>query len=298
MQTIQTIQFYQDTREERLPGFAPEFPYIATRCEIGGDTYRFAPWHWHQAVELFVIQSGTLVYDTPARRLVFPPGSGGFVNSNVLHTTRPQQPGAPVLQQLHIFDPSLIAGAHGSRIEKDYVLPLLTAPGADLLRLDPADAAAAPLLARLQASFAIPEGPGYELRIRAALSELWLGLLALRPAPNTAPRPAADDKIKQMMRYIDEHYAEPIRTADLAAAAWLSERECFRVFREMLHTTPGAYLQQYRIRQACRLLAETQQPLGEIGYACGLGSASYFGKQFREVMGCTPSAYRAQMAGL
>ena len=298
MQTIQTIQFYQNTREERLPGFAPEFPYIATRCEIGGDTYRFAPWHWHQAVELFVIQSGTLVYDTPARRLVFPPGSGGFVNSNVLHTTRPQQPGAPVLQQLHIFDPSLIAGAHGSRIEKDYVLPLLTAPGADLLRLDPADAAAAPLLARLQASFAIPEGPGYELRIRAALSELWLGLLALRPAPDTAPRPAADDKIKQMMRYIDEHYAEPIRTADLAASAWLSERECFRVFREMLHTTPGAYLQQYRIRQACRLLAETQQPLGEIGYACGLGSASYFGKQFREVMGCTPSAYRAQMAGL
>ena len=94
MQTIQTIQFYQNTREERLPGFAPEFPYIATRCEIGGDTYRFAPWHWHQAVELFVIQSGTLVYDTPARRLVFPPGSGGFVNSNVLHTTRPQQPGA------------------------------------------------------------------------------------------------------------------------------------------------------------------------------------------------------------
>ena len=94
MQTIQNIQFYQGTREERLPGFAPEFPYIATRCEIGGDTYRFAPWHWHQAVELFVIQSGTLVYDTPARRLVFPPGSGGFVNSNVLHTTRPQQPGA------------------------------------------------------------------------------------------------------------------------------------------------------------------------------------------------------------
>ena len=107
-----------------------------------------------------------------------------------------------------------------------------------------------------------------------------------------------DDKIKQMMRYINEHYAEPIRTADLAASAWLSERECFRVFREMLHTTPGAYLQQYRIRQACRLLAETQQPLGEIGYAYGLGSAIYFGKQFREVMGCTPSVYRAEMAGL
>ena len=298
MQTIQTIQFYQNTREERLPGFAPDFPYIATRCEIGRDVYRFAPWHWHQAVELFVIQSGTLVYNTPARQLVFPPGSGGFVNSNVLHTTHPQHPGETVVQMLHIFDPSLIAGAHGSRIEKDYVLPLLTAPGADLLQLHPADKAAAPLLARLWDSFAIPEDPGHELRIRAALSELWLGLLAQLPPPDTAPRPAADDKIKQMMRYIDEHYAEPIRTADLAAAAWLSERECFRVFREMLHTTPGAYLQQYRIRQACRLLAETQQPLGEIGYACGLGSASYFGKQFREVMGCTPSAYRAQMAGL
>ena len=157
MQTIQNIQFYQDTREERLPGFAPEFPYIATRCEIGGDTYRFAPWHWHQAVELFVIQSGTLVYDTPARRLVFPPGSGGFVNSNVLHMTEMLSRTEENVQYLHIFDPVLIAGAYGNLIEKKYVTPLAAASQLELIRLTPDIPEQAEILTMIRQAFRLDE---------------------------------------------------------------------------------------------------------------------------------------------
>ena len=45
---------------------------------------------------------------------------------------------------------------------------------------------------------------------------------------------------------------------------------------------------------ACRLLRETQRSVSEIGYTCGLGSSSYFGKVFREVTGSTPTDYRAK----
>ena len=80
MQKIRQIEFEAGSREERLPGFAPDFPYIATRAELDRYAERFVPWHWHRAVELFYMESGSLEYETPAGRMVFPKGSGGFVN--------------------------------------------------------------------------------------------------------------------------------------------------------------------------------------------------------------------------
>ena len=60
MEVVRRIQFHAGTREELLPGFSPEFPYISTRAEIDRYEKRFVPWHWHRAVELFYMQSGTL----------------------------------------------------------------------------------------------------------------------------------------------------------------------------------------------------------------------------------------------
>ena len=40
------------------------------------------------------------------------------------------------------------------------------------------------------------------------------------------------------------------------------------------------------------MLADSQIPITEIGYACGFGNASYFGKIFREYTGSTPLQYR------
>ena len=58
MQIIHSIQLHSGSNEENLPGFTPEFPYIASRAEL--DHYRefFVPWHWHKAVELFYMESG------------------------------------------------------------------------------------------------------------------------------------------------------------------------------------------------------------------------------------------------
>ncbi len=44
----------------------------------------------------------------------------------------------------------------------------------------------------------------------------------------------SNDKIKLMMVYIHEHYGEKISIPELAAAAYLSERECYRVFHGCL----------------------------------------------------------------
>lgn len=295
MKRIRGIELEAGSREERLPGYDSGFPYIASWVELDCYPEGVCPWHWHQAVELFYVESGALEYSTPHGRTVCPRGSGGFVNAGALHATRVLPAGEACVQLVHLFDPSLIAGAQGSRIEGQYVLPLTAAAQVEFLPLAPGDPAQAALLEQVRAAFALDAGaPGYELRLRGLLSEIWLGLLELaRPALEHPAQPSrASAQVKVLLAYIHEHCAEKITVAQLAAAAYLSERECFRLFRDYLHTTPSAYLRACRLQRACQLLTGTDASLTEIGHACGLGSSSYFGRQFRQAMGCTPSAYR------
>lgn len=296
MRITRRLEFQPGSKEEKLPYAVSEFPYVASRAEL--DDYRqpFVPWHWHSAIELFYMESGCLKYRTPNGTAVFSAGSAGMVNSNVLHMTEIQTHKERNIQLLHIFDPKLLAGNHGSVIEKKYIAPILTSSRLEIISLNPGEPEQASIIDSIRQAFSLPEDElGYEIRIREALSDIWLRLFRLcTPILQNRPQPAdrTADKVKQMMIYIHEHYSEKISVPELAELAFLSERDCYRVFRNHLHMTPAAYIKSYRMQIACQLLADTQMQITEIGYACGLGNASYFGKLFREFTGYTPLQYR------
>lgn len=296
MRITRSLAFQAGSKEEKLPYDTPDFPYIASRAEL--DFYRefLVPWHWHNAIELFYMESGALKYDTPHETLVFPTGSAGMVNANVLHKTRLLSHNERNIQLLHIFDPQLLAGNHGSLIEQKYISPIVTASRIELIALRPDKPEQAAVIASIREAFSLSEKElGYEFKIREALSQIWIQLFRLctpllKEKPQTGGRAA--DKVKGMMAYIHTHYAEKITIPELAEAAFLSERECYRVFQTYLKMTPTDYIRSYRIQIACRLLAESHIPVTEVGNACGMENASYFGKVFREATGFTPLQYR------
>lgn len=295
MKDIRNILFHAGSKEEFLPGFSTEFPYIATRVFIDHYIGRFVPWHWHKAVEIFYMESGTLEYCTSKEKWVFPAGSGGMLNSNVLHSTKALERTEGTIQILHIFDTSFLAGEHGSRIEQKYILPLATALQVEMIPLYPKNPKEAEILMLIKDAFRLKEQDfGYEIELREALTKIWLLLFeqARAQMENKEEYDKNNDKIKEMMIYIHEHYDRKISVEELAASAFLSERECFRVFRSCLHMTPMEYMKNYRLQMACQMLTRGQASVTEIGQACGLGSSSYFGKVFREYAHCTPLEYR------
>jgi len=297
MQNIQSIELVRETREELLPNFSPDFPYIATCAELDKYMDDNVPWHWHRTVELFYMKSGTLEYTTPKGKWTFPAGSGGMVNSNVLHSTSFRTAKDSNIQLLHLFDPSLLAGGHGSRMETKYILPLVTAPNVELIPLYPDDPAQASILVEIRQAFDLSEQEwGYELKLRDALCRIWLKLFDLaRPDIAQDNRTHdSDDKIKALMVYIHEHYQGPISVEQLAQTVYISKRACFRLFQENLHMTPVEYIRSYRLQRSCQMLINTKESITQIAYLCGLGSSSYFSKVFREKYGCTPLEYRRQ----
>ena len=300
MKKVSQISFYTGSREELLPGFTSKFPYISSCSDITKHPGHFCPWHWHPAMELFYLKQGSLEYNTPGSRILLAEGCGGLINSNVPHMTRPGPDFASSTQLLHLFDPSFISGVHGSLIDEKYVTPLTTASQIEIIPLYPDHPEHKQVLSAIRDSFLISENtPGYELKLRSALSDIWFQIFELAlPLMQTKDRfDKRNKRLRLMMVYIHEHYAEKISVKDIAGTAFASERECFRLFHDCLHMSPAEYIKNYRLQAACDMLANTREHITFISQSCGFGSSSYMGKIFRESMGCTPNEYRTKLRG-
>ncbi len=75
----------------------------------------------------------------------------------------------------------------------------------------------------------------------------------------------ASERMKQMLRYVEEHYAEELTVERMADCVALSESACLRSFRQLLGITPIQYVKQFRVEKAAELLRSTRLKTGEIG---------------------------------
>ena len=284
-----------DRQREKLLGYDPGFPYTALDCAFDGYAGSCVDWHWHATLEINVCTAGVLKTCTQRGEYLVKPGDGILVNANVLHRNEAFEGATGVRAQTHMFDRGMLAAAEQPL--RRYVTPVVECVLLDALPLSRADAAQREILDLLSRVFAAAgeEADGYELEICALLTRIWQGVYALaRPllgARQPAPRPETA-RLKQMLGYIREHYAEDIAPADIAAAAGVCERECFRCFKQDLGTTPLSSLTDFRLRKAGELLRETGLSVTEIASACGFANASYFGKVFRRRMNLSPLQYR------
>ena len=155
----------------------------------------------------------------------------------------------------------------------------------------------AEILHLLRNAFLLNENEvGYEISLNRALLDIWLKIYVLYRGQerHRYKKTRNIDAAKRMMLYIREHLADSLTVKELADAVFLSERECYRIFRECLHTTPVSYMIDCRLREARRLLAVSNMSVTEISYSCGFGSGSYFSRVFSREQGCTPNEYRAK----
>lgn len=264
-------------REELVDAMAEDFPYLGVLSQHDRYHDRAVPWHWHQELEFFYVLRGKVDYVTPNERVALSAGSAGLVNANVLHMTHAHEGRQGVSVLVHMLRPQLIA-EKGGQIWRNSVEPLTSASSVELLYVTPDDPASEPLRSCMLRSFETAAGrpDHWELRLRTELTEMWLMFLELA-GPRLAdgfvsPPSPREERLKAMMDYVGRHYAERIRVRDLANAAFSSERECHRDFREGLGVTPARHLRDYRIQESCRMLVHTTRPISVVGEMSGLGS--------------------------
>lgn len=100
------------------------------------------------------------------------------------------------------------------------------------------------------------------------------------------------EDIKTSLAYIKEHYKEKLYIADLARQLNLNEQYFCRFFKKAIGCPPMRYLNEYRIKQARRLLEETDLSVMEICLECGYNNLGNFLREFRKQTNLTPLQYR------
>ena len=92
---------------------------------------------------------------------------------------------------------------------------------------------------------------------------------------------------------MDRSYDRPLDVASLARIALTSEAHFIRTFKETFGETPHRYLQRRRLERAMALLRETERPVTQVCLDVGFSSLGSFSRTFNDVIGMSPTAYRA-----
>jgi AraC-like DNA-binding protein len=154
-----------------------------------------------------------------------------------------------------------------------------------------------------------------ELRAFAGLAESGESHVVLMPDARAVPEPSVQqilarfqqviatdlrlaagsittpEVVRRAMRFMENHYAQPVTVARVAAHAGRSSQHLSALFRQHAGTTVHEYLVRVRLRHAIRLIRKGVK-IEAVSLMVGYRSKKNFYRHFKTHLGATPSAYR------
>ena len=274
-----------------------DYPVDIINYDFTASNPTMVRWHWHEDVEFQYIIEGKFYITCGETTLNTSKGDIIFINQNVRHFMTPACQDDCKLCSI-IVNPQFIIGLGQLELQKKYVSPVLLSSALENLHIkaDSEDYENWNKYIQELMSLNTDRLPGYELLAKAALLNLWKQLYDLAAErSNLRLKTASQDeqRTKQAVLYIQEHFMEAVTLDDIASSIMVSKSECCRCFKRTLGITPFEYLMKYRIQESAkRIRRKPQDSISEIAGSVGFNNTSYFNKIFKKYMECTPSEYR------
>lgn len=237
---------------------------------LGDEAYRYDPAHF-LLVSVDLPVSGCVTVATPdepylALRIGLDTGTVGELLADGAHTDAP----APAARGLAVspVEPPLLDAV-------TRLVGLLDAPR-DVITL-------APLVLR-EITYRLLTGP----------QGAWLRQMAAVGAPA--------QRIARAIRWLRDHFAEPLRIESLARQAKMGASAFHQHFKTVTALSPLQYQKRLRLQEARRLMLGEGLDAAEAAYRVGYESPSQFSREYRRQFGAPPradvAALRAESAPL
>lgn len=253
--------------------------------------------HWHPEVELTLVVKGEMLYKVNNDTIHLREGDALFCNSGALHSGRMRDSNACKYISI-TFDSRLIYGYEKSAIYNNYVLPIIQDLSLSYVYFDCGKDWAKDAINEMKNIVSLYNATptGYEFDIIGSLYKIWKIIYnnVSSKKQNIEVTSLNLSRFRSMISYIELNYGEKITLRDLAAHIHLCEEECCRLFKSVMNMSIFDYIQEYRIKKACKFLAETKFSITEIACMVGYNDSNYFSKTFRKYEGISPREYRKQ----
>ena len=240
-----------------------------------------AGWNFRDECELFYARSGSvrLIASDGIQAFTIREGEGVFIPPLVI-SNMVASSGSAVAHSL-IF-PSAILFEEG-----DNIVPSILSSSPPFVSLSASSAIT------IERAYATLESDVFLSQLEAESLILSLMVSILREIGRGVwTESTSNERLRRMMEYVKAHYGEKVTLSDIASSAFVSERECQRIFAKSLSVSPMQYLISYRLREAELLLRSSDLPISDIAYRTGFESSSHFAYSFKKRFGITPKEAR------
>lgn len=283
---------YENYHEEKIHGEL-EFPYNTYLCSIPLD-FENVPLHWHDEFEIVYIKKGAghIIVDFKDYTVKAP--SIVLILPGQLHSIEQYNDFSMEYENI-IFSPSMLMPIKVDSTKEEFLEPLIlgkfTVPTVFTPTSPYFEDVAAPINACDEICKTKPQG--YQLYIKSKLFELFY-ILDNRCKNHSQPIKSrkALDKIKIILKYVENNYSSKITIAQVSEAIGFSESHFMRYFKDIMGTSFVEYLKEYRLTMAARLLQCSDSSVLSIASEVGFENLSYFNRSFKKQYNMTPLQYR------
>lgn len=287
---LSEYQNYHETKSHT----ASEFPYNTYLCSIPLD-FTLVPLHWHAELEIVVIKKGTGLISVDFEKRTVSSGDIVFIRPGQLHSI--EQNGARKMEYENIIlKPELLISGEADLCARQFITPLMKGELRCVTFLTPAVPGYPEIsdcISRID-HLCEKRPDGYQLAVKGFLFQLIFLLLSHRQKKSTSPalQTKSLEKIKTILKYVEEHYADHITIDDMAAITFYSKSHFMKFFKAHMGTGFIEYLNDYRLTIAERLLRTSDATVLEIAEKSGFDNLSYFNRMFKRKYGQSPGKQR------
>ena len=105
-----------------------------------------------------------------------------------------------------------------------------------------------------------------------------------------------NERIKKVFNYIKLNYKEEVSLSEVSELVFMTPPSFCRYFKSKTNKTFTTFLNEYRINNALKLLAQSELDIKNICFQCGYNNFSHFNRLFKKQISITPSEFRKKMS--
>ncbi|MBQ7755355.1 MAG: helix-turn-helix transcriptional regulator, partial [Clostridia bacterium] len=109
---------------------------------------------------------------------------------------------------------------------------------------------------------------------------------------NKESRYAQSHIVNHALAYMEAHFAEKLTLQEVADSCYVSQWHLSKLLNKQTDGTFYDALNEIRVREAKRLLADPKLRVGDIGALVGYQDSAHFARVFKKLTGMSANEYR------
>ncbi|WP_434310463.1 helix-turn-helix domain-containing protein [Hominifimenecus sp. rT4P-3] len=264
-------------------GDLPNISFISHVCD--NPDWTIAPVKHNEWCEVLYINRGKAYYTIDTKSYTVSQGDIVILNAGVVHAACSDRE-EPVERWSCAFRKLQLKNREFNQIIPDYLSPVIPVGKAG----DSIDSCFRLILDACTS----PSKNTYNICQHAICTILSFVDDRIGDLPETAREDSASNLAREIIHYIDNHYALPLTLESLAREFFISTDYLSHIIKMEVGISPINYLINRRIGESQHLLLSTMLPIGTIAEMVGYPNINHFSSAFKKRIGIAPGQFRQQ----